>query len=234
MLGRKSGCVVCGGELVYGKTERLECFYCHKTYDANVKCEDGHFVCDKFHSMLGEELIERFCNASELEDPLELALILMRNPCIKMHGPEHHFLVPAVLLTAYYNTKREYTEKELKIREARSRASRVLGGFCGFYGDCGAAVGTGIFMSLITNSTPLSKEEWRLTNLITAKSLFTIANHGGPRCCKRNTFLAVNEAVNFVKENFGIVMKINRSISCEFTNLNKECLKEKCPYNPRK
>jgi hypothetical protein len=229
----KKGCLVCGKELVYGQTEKSECFYCHKVYDSNVKCEAGHFVCDECHSLPGNELIENFCINSKLKDPLELALVLMRNPKIKMHGPEHHFLVPAVLLAAYYNIKEDYKEKKLKIKEARSRSSKILGGFCGFYGDCGAAVGTGIFISLITNSTPLSTQEWRLSNLITAKSLLTIANHGGPRCCKRNTFLAINEAVNFLKENFGITMKINRKLRCEFRDLNKECLKKKCSYYPK-
>lgn len=183
--------------------------------------------------MSGNELIESFCTATKLEDPLELALILMRNPQIKMHGPEHHFLVPAVLLAAYYNIKKDYKEKGPKIKEARLRSSKILGSFCGFYGDCGAAVGTGIFMSLITNSTPLSKHEWKLTNSITARSLLTIANHGGPRCCKRNTFLAINEAVDFLKKYMDITVTINRNLRCEFRDLNKECLKEKCPYFPR-
>jgi hypothetical protein len=233
MSHQRSGCVVCGQELVYGKTEKMECFYCHKLFDSNTKCKKGHYVCDKCHSMSANDLIETHCIASKLEDPLELALILMRNPQIKMHGPEHHFLVPAVLLAAYYNIKRDYKEKGPKIREARLRSSRILGGFCGFYGDCGAAVGTGIFISLLTDSTPLSVQEWRLSNLMTAKSLFTIANHGGPRCCKRNTFLAINEAVKFLKANISVTMKINRTIACEFKDLNKECLKKKCPFYPR-
>ncbi|MGD0158779.1 MAG: DUF5714 domain-containing protein [Candidatus Bathyarchaeia archaeon] len=231
MSHKRSGCVVCGDELVYGQNEKLECFYCHEILDSNVKCRKGHYVCDKCHSMPGNDLIENFCSTSKITDPLELALILLRNPKIKMHGPEHHFLVPAVLLAAYYNAKGDYAQKRLKIKEARSRSSKILGGFCGFYGDCGAAVGTGIFMSLITNATPLSSREWKLSNLITAKSLLTIADHGGPRCCKRNTFLAINQTVNFLKENFSFDMKINRKVKCEFKDLNKECLKQKCPYH---
>ena len=228
-----SGCLVCGQELVYGKNEKLECFYCHKVFDSNTKCKEGHYVCDKCHSLPGNDLIETYCIATKLKDPLELALTLMRNPRMKMHGPEHHFLVPAVLLAAYYNIKGDEKSKKLKIEEARLRSSRVLGGFCGFYGDCGAAVGTGIFISLITNSTPLSKREWKLSNLMTAKSLLAMANHGGPRCCKRNTFLAIDEAVNFLRENFGITMVIDRNLVCEFKELNKECLKRKCPYYPK-
>ena len=154
----------------------------------------------------------------------------MRSSQVKMHGPEHHFLIPAVMLAAYYNMKNEPQQKAAKIKEARQRASKVLGGFCGFYGDCGAAVGTGIFASLVTNTTPLSTTTWRLSNLLTAQSLFSIANHGGPRCCKRNTFLAITVAVNFTRENLGVAMELNDKITCEFTDLNKECLHKKCPY----
>ena len=115
---------------------------------------------------------------------------------------------------------------------AKKRASQILGGFCGFYGDCGAAVGTGIFMSLVTNATPLSIAEWKLANLITAKSLFTIANHGGPRCCKRNTYLAIMEAVDFLKENLGVNLEVKKGLECEFHDLNNECLRQKCPFYP--
>jgi hypothetical protein len=230
MIEHRTGCVVCGEELVYGESEALECFYCHKMCDSNVKCLDSHFVCDVCHSASANELIESFCSTSTLEDPLEMALILMRNSAVKMHGPEHHFLVPAVLLASYYNIRKDYSEKGLKIKEARKRASSVLGGFCGSHGDCGAAVGTGIFISLITYSTPLSIEGWKLSNLMTSKSLYAIANRGGPRCCKRNTYLAILEAVKFLKENFGVVIKIRQDICCEFNDLNEECLREKCPF----
>ncbi|MCL0056812.1 DUF5714 domain-containing protein [Dehalococcoidia bacterium] len=154
----------------------------------------------------------------------------MRNPRIKMHGPEHHFLVPAVLLAAYFNMMRDSEEKERTIKKARERADNILGGFCGFYGNCGAAVGTGIFVSLITKATPLSKEEWRLSNLITSKSLATIANNGGPRCCKRNSYLAIIEAGKFLKEHFGTKIEVESQPRCEFSSLNKECTRNNCPF----
>jgi hypothetical protein len=229
----RTGCLICGEELVYEKeTEQLECFYCKQLYDSNAKCKNGHFVCDRCHSLPAMDLIENYCISSKSEDPLELALTLMRNPNIKMHGPEHHFLVPAVLLAAYYNIKKDYKEKATKIRMAKKRAEQILGGFCGFYGNCGAAVGTGIFVSLITNATPLSVTDWKLANLVTAKSLLTIAEHGGPRCCKRTTFLAILEAADFVKENFGVSFEVNKELKCEFYPLNTECLQQNCPFHP--
>jgi len=232
-LDHKTGCLICGEELVYTKDlAPLECSYCHEIYDSNAKCKNGHYVCDRCHSLPAVDLIENYCVTSKSEDPLELALTLMRSPNVKMHGPEHHFLVPAVLLAAYYNIKKDYKEKATKIRMAKKRSSQILGGFCGFYGNCGAAVGTGIFVSLITDATPLSVTDWKLANLITAKSLLTIAEHGGPRCCKRTTFLALLEAADFVKEHFGVSFNINKELKCEFYPLNNECLQEKCPFHP--
>lgn len=230
----KTGCLICGEELFYGKEPaKLECFYCKQACDSNVKCKNGHYVCDRCHSLPAMDLIENYCLSSKSEDPLELALTLMRNPSVKMHGPEHHYLVPAVLLVAYYNSKKEYGMKATKLRMAKKRASHILGGFCGFYGDCGAAVGTGIFVSLITDANPLSIAEWKLANLMTAKSLLTVAEHGGPRCCKRNTYLALMQAVEFLKEKLGVTLKVREDHECEFSNLNSECLRQSCPFYPK-
>lgn len=85
-------------------------------------------------------------------------------------------------------------------------------------------------MSLITNATPLSRREWKLSNLMTAKGLLAISSHGGPRCCKRNTLLAIVEAMNFMKEHFGIKVPVDENLRCEFSPLNRECLKTECPF----
>ncbi|WP_157677552.1 DUF5714 domain-containing protein [Methanoregula boonei] len=44
----------------------------------------------------------------------------------------------------------------------------------------------------MSGATPLSHREWQQANFAVAKSPETIALHGDPRCCKRNTFLAIN------------------------------------------
>jgi hypothetical protein len=146
-----------------------------------------------------------------------------------MHGPEHHFLVPAVLLTAYFNLKQQPDLKERKVREARQRAQNVVGGSCGFHGACGAAIGVGIFVSLVTEATPMSGEEWRLCNTATAKALTRIAAGGGPRCCKHNTFLALESAVEFCSTHLGHDQPIEK-VSCDFFRLNRECRFADCEY----
>ena len=233
-MEQKSGCLYCGKELLYlDRPESCVCIYCKGTFSTQARCVDNHFVCDACHSLSANDLIERFTNACVSKDPLEMAITLMKSPSVKMHGPEHHFLVPAVLLSAFYNVKGEPAEKAGSIAKARQRAEHVLGGFCGFYGDCGAAVGTGIFVSVMTGATPLSEESWMLANLMTARSLHTIALAGGPRCCKRNSFLALGEAVAFVKERFGVEMEADPvGARCAFSPLNKECRKANCRFYP--
>ena len=112
------------------------------------------------------------------------------------------------------------------MRQPRKRGENVLGGFCGFDGACGAGVGTGIFVSLITDSTPLSEGGWRFSNLnlMTAQSLEEIACHGGPRCRKRDTFLALQSAQAFIEENFDVSLPMSEPILCAFSDMNKECL----------
>ena len=229
----KTGCLICGKELIYlENAEKEGCYYCRETYKSDVTCIDRYFVCDKCHSLPANDPIEQTCINSKLEEPLELSLILMKNPKIKMHGPEHHLLVTAVLLSAYYNKKKDYRKKENKIKEARNRARKILGGLCGSHGICGAAVGTDIFISLITDATPLSEKEWKLSNRITAENLLTIAEWGGPRCCKRDTFLAIIGAVKFLREHFGFTIDSDKDFLCEFTKLNQECKKTDCMFYP--
>lgn len=227
----KSNCLLCGSPLIYlNEAQSLSCELCGKASQSEAACQKGHYVCNSCHSSSANDLIERVCINSKSTAPVKLAMALMDAHKVAMHGPEHHFLVPAVLLTAYYNQKNDPNEKERKIRVARQRAENVLGGFCGFYGACGAGVGTGIFISLITDSTPLSTKSWGLSNQITAESLRCIGLLGGPRCCKRDTFMALKTAKKFTRQNFDVALDIPDTIRCDFTMLNQECIEDNCPF----
>ncbi|MCI5699470.1 MAG: DUF5714 domain-containing protein [Lachnospiraceae bacterium] len=152
---------------------------------------------------------------------------------LPMHCPPHHFLVPAVLLTACA-AKEGRTEENLSgmLMEAEKRAKKVLGGFCGYYGNCGAGVGIGIFLSVYTDTTPLSEECWQWVNEATGRSLIRIASVEGPRCCKRNSFLAFEEAALIIRERLGIELEQPKRILCHYYFNNKECKRGKCPFYP--
>ena len=63
----------------------------------------------------------------------------------------------------------------------------------------------------------------------TSGVLTEMSKIGGARCCKRNAFLSLTYAVKFVKEKYGVEMELNE-IECEFSSLNKQCLRDKCPF----
>jgi hypothetical protein len=226
-----SGCLICGADIEYlPEPEEMECVYCRERQLSSSRCRNGHFVCDRCNRMGAEDLIESTVIRSTSDNPFAIAESLLESPAVKLHGPEHHFLVPAALIAALYNHTGEQEKKERGIKSARRRAEMIKGGSCGFLGDCGAAVGTGIFVSVVTGATPLSREEWRLANLMTARTLEEIAQHGGPRCCKRNTFLALRSAVRFLSSEMGIVLPEPDRIECRYSRQNKECLGEKCVF----
>lgn len=225
--------MICGKELIYYEDyKEVECTYCHNKFKSNVTCSDGHYVCDICHSMDAIELIENYCKNTIKTNPLDMAVELMKSPSINMHGPEHHYLVPAVLLTSYYNLLDKRNEKNKKLAVAKMRAKDIKGGFCGFYGNCGAAVGAGIYISIITGATPLTKESWGLSNRMTGTALLRMSEIGGPRCCKRNLFTAIREAAKFTDEHFNLKLYDYEDYKpkCSFRTKNRECLKAECPY----
>ena len=85
-------------------------------------------------------------------------------------------------------------------------------------------------MSILTKANPLATENWKLSNLMTSRALGRISENGGPGCCKRDSYLAIMEAVNFTRENFGIEME-SSEIVCSRAHLNNHCLKGKCIFN---
>jgi len=226
----KAGCLICGEDISYlSNKAQLNCAVCNEIKWADAQCLAGHFICDSCHATDSCTWIEQQCLKSDTTRPIEFAVELMRHPCVAMHGPEHHFLVPAVLLTAYLNLTQQSAVKKDKLPEARRRACNVVGGSCGFHGACGAAIGVGIFVSLVTNATPMSSEEWRLSNAATARTLTEIAEKGGPRCCKHSTFIALESAVSFSASHLAQALPKEQA-SCEFFRLNRECLGKNCDH----
>lgn len=229
-MENKNNCFICGHDLLY-RTDSVSmtCHFCKEEFVSNTSCTQNHFICDACHAAGAKDIITKYCLASTSTDALEMANELMKHPAVKMHGPEHHFLVPAVLITAWSILNDEKQLLLTRLTEAQKRSNNVLGGFCGFYGCCGAAVGTGIFMSIITETTPTSSSTWGKTNLITSDALRSIALKGGPRCCKRDTFIAIKESIDFVATHLQVKLPMSQ-ISCSFAHLNKECIGNKCDF----
>ena len=232
MSGHASGCLVCGEALAYRtRGEAVTCELCGAAGTSPVTCAAGHFVCDACHAAPAREVIERACRGSGSTDPVALASGLMRHPSLKLHGPEHHFLVPAVLLAAVANARGTPDQRERWLAEARRRADAVPGGSCGFQGACGAGVGVGIFVSVATGATPLARQAWGAANRATGRALTIIGTVGGPRCCKRTTWLALLSGIRAAREALDVQLE-GRGPSCDWSELNGECLGAPCPFHP--
>lgn len=114
-----------------------------------------------------------------------------------------------------------------------SRGSSVPGGACGFWGACGAGISTGMFISIVTGSTPLGEDNFGLSHKMTARALEAIGEIGGPRCCKRDSYLSILQAVDFVRENLGVHME-QPKIRCSYSGRNNQCIGKRCPFCGRK
>lgn len=178
--------------------------------------------------------VAALCLADTSRNPIEILEKLMSQTDCPMHGPTHHVLVGAALLTAYNNCLPDSAKLDLEeaLAEMRERGKQVPGGACGYMGACGASISTGIFLSIVTRNTPLSTDTWRLCNLCTARALEQVALNGGPRCCKRDSYLSVLTAIDFVKENLGVEM-VKPEVRCSRSQINEQCIGKKCPFSPQ-
>lgn len=164
---------------------------------------------------------------------LDLLTRMMDLNGLPMHCPVHHYMVPAALLTVCRGLRGYGVEiLERDLATSLERARNVLPGFCGFYGTCGAAVGVGIFWSVITDSTPYSPASWPHLNRATGQALLEIAELGGPRCCKRTVFSAVKSTIPQIRELLGLEIALPAEIVCQYHKQNAECRKQGCPYYP--
>lgn len=224
----KEECLICRKPLEYLEEDVLmECAVCHKKENSKTRCIQGHYVCSDCHTQ-GMDSIIGLCLHEHSKNPIEIIDEMMAMPFCHMHGPEHHVMVGAALLTAYHNAGGN-VELEKALPEMYRRGREVPGGACGFWGACGAGISTGMYLSIITKSTPLAEKEWGLSNQMTARALQKIGEAGGPRCCKRDSYLSIIEAVRFTEEKLGVHMEI-KEFFCTRSDRNNQCIQKACPF----
>lgn len=224
----KEECLICKAPLVYlDRAEQMTCALCGKQETSRTGCSRGHYVCDDCHTQ-GLDSIFSLCLEETSRDPVAILERLMALPFCHMHGPEHHVLVGAALLTAYRNSGGSLA-LDAALQEMISRGKAVPGGACGFWGACGAGISAGQFFAIATGSTPLAREAWGLSNQMTAKALERIGGVGGPRCCKRDSYLSILAAAEHTATHLGIRMEPSTPI-CTRSRRNNQCIGTRCPF----
>lgn len=201
----KEECLICQAPLEYLEQDiSMECAICHKRENSKTRCVNGHYICNECHTQ-GMDSIIGLCLAETSKNPIEIIDRIMDQPFCHMHGPEHHVFVGSALLTAFKNAGGNI-DLHPALLEMMSRGRSVPGGACGFWGACGAGISAGMFLSIISRSTPLTAAPLGDANQMTAAALGQIGAIGGPRCCKRNSYLSILAAIDFVKDRFQIQM----------------------------
>jgi len=226
MPAEKTGCVLCGHDIAYDSQPTLRtCVICGAAKMTDSCCEEGHYVCDECHRGDILAIAGRLLSNSEEKDPVRLAISVFELPGLKMHGPEYHSLVPAILVAAYQNFKGYRDENE--ILEAIRRGKDFRGGSCGLAGTCGACAGAGIAASVVRKATPLAGAARSVANRVTGTALLDMSDHGGARCCKREAITAIR-AYMAVTGDFGDMEPT--AYHCRQSLDNKDCIGIRCPY----
>jgi hypothetical protein len=180
---------------------------------------------DEIYQKIKEE-----CLKTDISDPFDLLFYMMSKDYISMHGPEHHVLDGACLLTALHNAGVDF-DLGSALDEMIKRGTQMPGATCGQWGMCGSSASMGAALAIIHQTGPLSSNDYYKDNIhFVSQALEKIGDAGGPRCCKRNAFLSMQTAVDFIDKTYGIRLPSHKVV-CIFSENNKTCLKDRCPFH---
>ena len=142
------------------------------------------------------------CLEEKSTNPIELFQKIANREFVRIHGPEHHILDGAALLTAFYNAG-GMVDLPQSLEELMRRGLQMPGATCGQWGVCGAVSSMGAALSIIDGTGPLSADaSWGKHMEFTSKALSSLSKVGGPRCCKRDAYLSFQNAIKFINENY--------------------------------
>lgn len=176
------------------------------------------------------------CLSSKSTCPGDLLEELMANEDCVAFGPIHHFLVGASILTCYRNAEAAPDRSELLVAdlaELKKRSDCVPGAACSRWGVCGAAASAGMARAIICDASPLKAAGWSENQLMVARILERIAHTGAPRCCKRDSRIAIEEATASLNNELGLCLDVPSELPvCSTMPKNSVCIGEACPYHP--
>ena len=169
------------------------------------------------------------CLQEKSKNPIEIFVNIARKEFVRIHGPEHHILDGASLLTAFYNAGGKIELQE-SLNELMKRGLQMPGAVCGMWGVCGAVSSMGAALSIIDGTGPLSADSsWGKHMEFTSKALAGLSRTGGPRCCKRDAFISFQQAIEHINENYDVKLE-GSDIVCCFSEKNEQCIKVRCPF----
>lgn len=175
------------------------------------------------------ELIIRDIKKEEGKNPIRIFKNIAKKEYMSIHGPEHHILDGACLLVAYKNAG-GVIDIDLALEKIMTEGLRMPGAMCGLWGICGAITSIGAALSIIDGTGPLSADgTWGEHMQFTSNAIGALGKINGPRCCKRDAMLTFQYGIEYVNKHYGVTLEYER-IPCEYSGLNAQCIKDRCPY----
>ncbi len=162
-------------------------------------------------------------------NPVRIFKNIAKNSYINIHGPEHHVLDGASILVAYKNAGGKI-DLDAALEKLLYEGLRMPGAMCGLWGICGAITSVGAALSIIDGTGPLSTDgTWGDHMQYTSNAIGELGRINGPRCCKRDAMVAFKHGIEYVNARYGVTLE-SEEIKCEYSHLNEQCIKERCPY----
>ncbi len=227
----RAGCLICGSAIEYlDRPEPMTCVRCGAEERTSARCLQGHFICDACHLDEPRQIIQRLCLQATETDMIALLKRIRRDPAVPLHGPEHHGLVPGIILAAYRNAGGPLTDRQ--IMDGIDRGMLIPGGSCAFLGACGAASGVGTGFAAILDANPLKPGPRQVVMEVVAEVLRRFARFEAARCCQRECYLALRTAAEYSGAHLDIPLQADEPLVCtQFAN-NHECIEALCPLHP--
>ena len=184
--------------------------------------------------MTVEEKAKRIIEDVKLEEgcnPVRIFKNMAKKEYISIHGPEHHILDGACILTAFYNAGGNIKLDESLDKIVRE-GLRMPGAMCGLWGVCGAVASVGAALAIIDGTGPLTDDgTWGEHMKFTSEAISELGRINGPRCCKRDAMIAFKNGIEYINAHYDVTLEYEAQ-ECEFSDQNKQCLREKCPFFP--
>ena len=175
------------------------------------------------------ELIVADIKKEQGTNPVLIFENIAKKEYVSINGPEHHILDGASLLMAYKNAGGEI-DIDQALDRLMAEGLRMPGAMCGLWGICGAITSIGAALAIIDGTGPLSTDgSWGSHMQFTSKAIGELGIINGPRCCKRDAMIAFKNGVDYVNAHYDVTLQYEQ-MKCEFTGLNEQCIKDRCPF----
>ena len=67
----------------------------------------------------------------------------------------------------------------------------------------------------------------------TSAAIKELGTINGPRCCKRDAMIAFKNGIEYINSRYDVILEYEEPV-CEFKELNRQCIKGRCPFYGKK